>query len=135
MAYTLTPTQSRAFVQLFDLYKQVENPPRTGTTKTSNGVYYQLVYANVRGRIAQAPSVTAPSRIGRGENDMVYTYDVLRLHSDQEFDDGWMAREVATDQWYTTQGTDQVRIFRAKEATYKVARTEAPSMVSNSVPN
>lgn len=131
MPYTLTPIQNAAFSQTFNLYKPTGNAVRTGTTKTSSGFYSALAYSAVRGRIGQTPAVAQPSRIGRTDEYMVFTFDVLRMHIDQECDDGWFVYDIALDQWYVVQGTATNRHFRAHEATYKLARAEAPPMTQN----
>lgn len=134
MPYSLTAIQRRAFTQRLDLYRQTENNNRTGLTKTSNGVYYTLAYEDVRGRIAQTPAVATPGAIGRTDEYMVYTFDVLRLHIDQECDDGWIVYDGEADQWYTVQGTAQNRHWRAKTAIYKLARAEEPPLTEGSEP-
>lgn len=126
MSYVLTPIQAAAFNQRFNLYSPTANTLRSGTTKTMNGVYYKLVYSNVAGRIGQTPAVAQPSATGRTDEYMVFTFDVLRLNIDQECDDGWAVYDILLDQWYIVQGTAQIRHFRARESTYKLARAEAP---------
>lgn len=96
-----------------------------------SGVYYSSAYTNVRGRIGQTPAVATPGLLGRTDEYMVYTFDVLRLHIDQECDDGWYIYHPAGDQWYVIQGTAQARHFRAQESTYKCARAEAPPTSAN----
>lgn len=126
MSYSLTDVQTAAFSQTFELYKPVANTSRTGTAKVFNGVYYSLAYDNVPGRVGQTPAVAHSGPIGATDEYMVFTFDVLRLHIDQECDDRWFVRDKDLDQWYAVLGTAQNRHFRASEATYKCARAEAP---------
>lgn len=134
MPYVLSPRQAKAFTGRFELYKITANGARTGTTKTLNGFYYPLTHDNVRGRIGQMPAVASVGRLGRTDADLVTTFDVLRLHEDQECDTGWYVRDKTTDEWYSVLGTAQARTFRARESTYKLARAEAPPILAGANP-
>lgn len=127
--------QTRAFSQLLELWRPVANAVRTDTNVGFSGVYYTLAYDNVRGRIGESPDIAGASPIGRTSRDMVYTFDLLRLHMEQECDDTWYVRDKAADQWYIVQGTPQNRHFRAKESVYQCARAEAPNMTVDAQPN
>lgn len=130
MAYTLSYRQDRAFSDTFDIYRPVK---RDSAGKKFQGMAYVLSAAGVRGRVTPKPEAAMPTQFGRTNQDQIDTTDVLRLHMDEECDDGYRVQvktpghpEYGT--WYSVNGGPQVRSWRARENSFYMARSLRPDI-------
>jgi hypothetical protein len=128
-SYTLSPRQTRAFSQTFNLYRPDASTKRTGTSSTIGKVGAKLMASGIKGRIMSTPDNGAPSPTGRINTDNLETTDRLRLHSSEVCADSWYVYETGSATWYAVMGDSKLLHFKASEQVFLIKRISAPEII------
>lgn len=131
-AYTLGFRQSKAYNGTFNLWKP--NPAVTDSNARvieSQSYPTTPTYASVKGRMMPKSESSIRSPWGRSNRDIIITTDILRIHQDQEIDDGWLVQMVTPDHpeintYFTIQGGTTTFDWRAKSRTLMIKRVIKP---------
>ena len=131
-AYVLEPRQDALFNSVVHLWKP--NPDVTDANRrVIEGFTYPVTptYSSVRCRLQPKSEASKPAPYGRSNYDIMVTTDLLRLHMDQEVDDGWLVQlqtpghpEIGT--YFATQGGTQTYDRRAKTKVIQLKRVIKP---------
>jgi hypothetical protein len=132
MAYTLEPRQEALFSSVVTLWRPTPITRDANKRQTNHTAFDdEPAYVEVAARLQPKGEASKPSKFGRSNYDIIVTTDILRVHIDQEIDDGWLVRldtpghpEQGT--YFATQGGVQSYDHRAKSKTCALKRVVAP---------
>ena len=131
-AYTLGFRQAKAYHGTFNLWKPLGAVTDSNARVIESHSYPTTpTYANVKGRLTPKSEASARGPWGRSNRDILVTTDILRIHQDQEIDDGWLIQlltpghpEINT--YFTSQGGTTTYDWRAKSRTLMLKRVIKP---------
>lgn len=128
--YELSPRQTIAFTDIVDIYKPVYS--QTGVKV--NDESWTLAYSDIPCFIDQRSEYDANGDIGRANQDIVFTTDIIHFHMDQEMESTWKI-QIKTEghpdygKWEQLLGNSQTRGFRAMESLYFAKSAEKPQRI------